>query len=110
MKRIKSAMSVLAIALAGVLLLSGCAGDKDGAVDEALDEAEITSEEAPHSDFRTVMVEENTVEVVDYFGTGPVVEVPETVFGMTVVGIGSNAFEKEGIEEIILPDTVTYIA
>ena len=39
----------------------------------------------------------------------PVIEVPETILGNTVVGIQEFAFSNCEAEEIILPDTVEYI-
>lgn len=95
---------LLVLAMSALLTFCGCT-ENDSVVEETA--AVAVEENAPRSDFRTELVEENTVRIIGYLGEGPVVEVPETVLGLTVVSIGSEAFAQPGIEEIILPDTVT---
>ena len=60
-------------------------------------------------DFRTASLGDGTCEIVSCSATVKVVRVPETLFGETVVGIGSNAFAMLEVQKIILPDTVEYL-
>lgn len=57
--------------------------------------------------------EEYTVSegiIMSYNGTDTIVEIPEEIDGMTIVGIGANAFEgKTIINTVTMPDTVTSI-
>ncbi len=48
-------------------------------------------------------------ETSTFYGYGGTVVIPEKMFGRTIIGIGSYTFEESGIQEIILPDTITYI-
>lgn len=60
-------------------------------------------------DYLTTPLSEDTCEIIGCFVEAKVLEVPETINGMTVVGVGDFGFSTDGIEEIILPDTVTFI-
>ena len=45
-----------------------------------------------------------------YYGTDPIITVPDKISEITVIGIADNTFEDMSfIEEITLPETVTYI-
>ncbi len=45
-----------------------------------------------------------------YYGTEPIITVPDKISEITVIGIADNTFEDMSfIEEITLPETVTYI-
>lgn len=107
-KKRKKSISLLTLLLSVILVLSGCSS-QEGSDSTDAKSAVAVDESMLHSDFQTELVEESTVEIVGYLGDGPVVEVPETVLGLTVVSIGGEAFAQPGIEEIILPDTVTTI-
>ena len=72
---------------------------------EAIDEEQNVSED----DFRTASLGDGTCEIVACSSTAEVIQVPETLFGETVVGIGSNAFAMLEAQKIILPDTVEYL-
>lgn len=72
----------------------------------AVDEEQNVSED----DFRTASLGDGTCEIVGCSSTAKVIQVPETLFGETVVGIGINAFCALEAEKIILPDTVEYLA
>lgn len=67
--------------------------------------AEVTDE-----DFQIFDLGDGTCEIGACYMEASVIEVPEVISELTVVGIGSNAFSTDGIEEIILPDTVVYIS
>lgn len=60
-------------------------------------------------DFRISSLGDGTCEIVGCSSTARVIQVPETLFGETVVGIGSNAFAMLEAQKIILPDTVEYL-
>lgn len=49
-------------------------------------------------------------EILGYEGTDSNIEIPESIAGFTVAGIGDYAFAGyENLDSVILPDTVTYI-
>lgn len=73
---------------------------------ETIGEEQETSED----DFRAVSLGEGRCEIVGCSSTEKVIRVPETLFGETVVGIGTNAFCMLEAEKIILPNTVEYLA
>lgn len=70
-------------------------------------EAEL---EVSESDFRTASLGDGKCELVGCSATAKVIKVPETLYGETVVGIGSNTFAMLDAQKIILPDTVEYLA
>ena len=72
----------------------------------AVDEEQNVSED----DFRTASLGDGRCEIVGCSSTAKVIQVPETLFGETVVGIGTNAFCALEAEKITLPDTVEYLA
>lgn len=72
----------------------------------AIDEEQNVSED----DFRTASLGDGTCEIVGCSSTAKVIQVPETLFGETVAGIGTNAFVMLEAQKIILPDTVEYLA
>lgn len=126
----KNYIAVLALLLGMMLLLSACGKEETVApVSEEVDPVEETvsesaageveeepAEEAPQvlelelSDFQLADLGDGTCEILSCFAEAEVLEIPETIGDLTVVGIGSYAFSSGGIEEIVLPDTVTYIA
>ena len=65
--------------------------------------------EVSESDFRTASLGDGKCELVGCSATAKVIQVPETLYGETVVGIGNNAFALLDAKKIILPDTVEYI-
>ena len=66
-------------------------------------------QEVSEADFRTTSLGDGKCEIVGCSSTAKVIQVPETLFGETVVGIGSNAFAMLEAQKIILPDTVEYL-
>ena len=110
------------ILLLSVMLLTACGG-KEPVQDSTFptnatvqpEQAETSAnadneEFTPESDFRTASLRDGRCEIVGCSSTAKVIRVPETLFGETVVGIGSNGFNCVEAEEIILPDTVEYLA
>ena len=73
---------------------------------KSVDEEQNVSED----DFRTASLGDGRCEIVGCSSTARVIQVPETLFGETVVGIGSNGFNCMEAEKIVLPDTVEYLA
>lgn len=116
---------VLAMVLAMMLLFSACGGDPatrptvENTAETAEQSVEIETDtqtgaeeiaELDLDDFLVTDLGDGTCEIRSCFVEAKVLEVPETINGMTVVGIGSFGMAQDGIEEVILPDTVTYIA
>ena len=61
-------------------------------------------------DFGFKYLQDGTLELESYVGKDEVVEVPDTVKGIKVTGIGNNAFtSKKTITDVIIPDGVTFI-
>lgn len=67
-------------------------------------------QEVSETDFRITSLGDGRCEIVGCSSTAKVIQVPETLFGETVVGIGTNAFGLLDAQKIILPDTVEYLA
>lgn len=65
--------------------------------------------EASEEDFRTESLGDGRCEIVGCGSEIEVIRVPETLYGETVVGIGTNAFCGLEAKKIILPDTVEYL-
>lgn len=82
-------------------------------IQSAQDQTEVEivdkEDEVSESDFRTVSLGDGRCEIVGCTSTAKVIRVPETLFGETVIGIGSNAFAMLEAQKIILPDTVEYL-
>lgn len=81
-----------------------------GAQEENVSKVDKTEEDASESDFRIRSLGNGKCEIVGCRATQKVIRVPETIYGETVVGIGSNAFSMLEAQKIILPDTVEYLA
>lgn len=61
-------------------------------------------------DYSYTLLNGGAVVIDCRFKESPTVKIPQTIDGHTVVGIGSKALRNSrGIEEIILPDTVTFL-
>lgn len=69
-----------------------------------------TEQDVSESDFIIRSLGNGTCEIMGCSSTARVIRVPETIYGETVVGIGSNGFNCTEAEKIILPDTVEYLA
>lgn len=67
------------------------------------------AQEASEEDFRTVSLGDGKCEILGCSSDAEVIRVPETLYGETVVGIGTNAFCGREAKKIILPDTVEYL-
>lgn len=118
MKRLFALIMVLTF-----MLLAGC-GSKDPVQDsdpsegtemqsaqeqtetEAVREEHIISED----DFVIASLGDGTCEIISCSSTAKVIRVPEILYGETVVGIGSDGFNCTEAEQIVLPDTVVYLA
>lgn len=59
-----------------------------------------------YGDFK-YYIENNIIIINNYFGNDSYVEIPETIGGLTVGCIASNAFENTNVEKIKVPDCVT---
>jgi hypothetical protein len=53
--------------------------------------------------------DDGTLSLYHYEGSDKDVEIPSSVDGLTVTGIGNNAMEKSTVENVIMPDTVTSV-
>jgi len=61
------------------------------------------------NDFKVKQLPNNTLEITGYIGSTKNVRIPEILFGLKVVSIGLNAFLCDGIESVIIPNTVIEI-
>lgn len=68
-----------------------------------------TEQDVSESDFIIRSLGNGTCEIMGCSSTARVIRVPETIYGETVVGVGSNAFAMLEAQKIILPDTVEYL-
>ncbi|MBQ9742278.1 MAG: leucine-rich repeat protein [Ruminococcus sp.] len=65
---------------------------------------------AAESDFTYSATSATTAEITGYKGTSANVSVPSTIGGLTVMGIGKQAFyQNKTIEKVTIPSGVTYI-
>ena len=91
---------ILALMLSALLLTGAAAagGDNEAA-------------EKQSAGFRYRVLADETAEIVEYAGEEDSLEIPETLEGHTVTSIGDEAFclNPPGLEEIMIPDTVTHI-
>ena len=70
-----------------------------------LDESEAAALGARDYEYR--VLGDGTVEITKYKGDGGVVEIPESIDGKTVSGIGDKAFKDRGaLTEIVIPRSV----
>lgn len=115
-------ISISLILLVAIMLIVAC-GNKEsnqdsdtsistemGAQEENVVKTDEEEQDVSESDFRTRSLGNGKCEIVGCSATAKVIRVPETIYGETVVGIGSNAFSVLDAQKIILPDTVEYLA
>lgn len=68
------------------------------------------SQEMEYGDYRYIVLEDNTVKIIHYFGSDESLIVPDEINGKRVVSIGKSAFfNKRKLKSIILPDCITSI-
>ena len=60
-------------------------------------------------DWKIYISEEGNISIKDYKGSSENVEIPDNFDGFPVVSIGQNAFQKEDVVSVTIPDSVTYI-
>lgn len=114
----KKLISVLILAMLAVLCLCGCGNDEPIHVVtvEELEAAAAASAEpeevvvAVEADFEVIDLGDGTCSLRYCSSEAPIVEVPETLYGMTLVSLESFSFNQSPAEMVVLPDTVTYIA
>ena len=63
---------------------------------------------APYADPGDLVIDENGI-ITNYTGNKFSISVPEVYNGITVRGVGEAAFKNAELQEVILPDTVTFI-
>ncbi len=61
------------------------------------------------SDFEYIILDDNTVEITNYFGSAETLEIPATLDGHKVAGIGSCAFMNDSLTSVTIPASVTFI-
>lgn len=126
----KRYIAISGLLLGMMILLSACgkeeaavpASEEVNLVEETVSEPAVEEiEEEPAveelqvmelelSDFQLADLGDGTCEILSCFVVAEVLEIPETIGNLTVVGIGGYAFASDGIQKIVLPDTVTYLA
>lgn len=105
---------VLAMFLA-VCLVSGSAavpGNVSSASTESgVQEARVAAEgDAVEMDWEWEVLEDETVAVTEYKGTGTEVVIPDTIEGKAVTSIGAEAFSCcAELKQVTIPDSVTEI-
>lgn len=77
--------------------------------DSEPEEPSKVGEEISDDDFSVADLGDGTCEILTCYSDATVIEVPETLCGYTVIGVGQNAFSMTEASQIILPDTVEYI-
>ena len=120
------------VLILGMLLgLTACGGETtqdetkgatDAQTESSVDNVENTEDEQADTDEDdkdlvssvaenfTYTEENGEITITGYEGEATVLEIPDSINGMPVVAIGENAFANtEGIEEVILPDSVVLI-
>lgn len=60
----------------------------------------------PKSDFETVLLNNDTIQITKYIGVSTFVVIPDQIDGKRVTEIGDNAFANLTIEEITFPSTI----
>ena len=60
----------------------------------------------PKSDFETVLLNNDTIQITKYIGESTFVVIPDHIDGKRVTEIGDNAFANLTIEEITFPFTI----
>ncbi len=65
--------------------------------------------ELSEDDFSIADLGDGTCEIISCHAEVSIIDVPDTICGCTVVGIGQNAFSNLSATQINLPDTVEYI-
>jgi len=68
-----------------------------------------TSEANMEKDFKTKILPDNTIKIVQYIGESKDVVIPATINGMTVTEIGWSAFSKNKLTSVNIPENVTRI-
>ncbi len=89
------------------------AEDESETVEEAEPESTIEENEEPEeidSGDYTYIVEDGTATILKYNEQAEEIEIPDTIDGITVTGIGPNAFLQKNLKKITIPATVTEIA
>ncbi len=105
---------ILALSLAALLALSmiGCGKDDEDTVDDGKDVI-VAGDVQVEGEFEYSVNEQGYYEIVGYTykGTAPKsVEVPSSIEGRAVTGIGADAFKAvASLNAITIPDSITYI-
>lgn len=118
MKKVFVVLLVMCIALS---VMVGCGSQKteEAPKAETKEPATVAVEEstepeavqdAGQDEFMYSALDSSTCELTGCRSTGKKIVVPETIDSFTVVGIRSYTFAECNAEEIVLPDTVEYIA
>lgn len=113
----KKIISVLILAMLAVLCLCGCGNDEPIHVVtvEELEAAAAASAEpeepvvAVESDFEIIDLGDGTCSLRYCSTEALYVEVPEILYGKTLVSLESFSFNQSAAVEIVLPDTITRI-
>lgn len=72
--------------------------------------SDITASADEEGDFSYTQLLEDTCKITRYNGQSTNLEIPETLGGLTVTGIGDNAFSNnKNLEHIVLPETLVTI-
>ncbi|MCL1807362.1 MAG: leucine-rich repeat domain-containing protein [Oscillospiraceae bacterium] len=106
----KSVISVLLVAI--LILAAGCSSGESGEGGGSWNEGnpQPKGPENPASDFEYKYdAAAGGVVITKYIGTAIKVRIPEKIEGEPVVEIGKEAFNRSGIMEVYIPNSVTSI-
>ena len=71
-------------------------------------EGEIPREDSSRAQF-TYSVEGEGIVIKSYLGTATVVEIPSSIDGYPVIGIGEGAFRNSSVEQVVLSEGITKV-
>lgn len=98
------AAMVLALAMVGTAVPQG------SGVTGLFASSDISVSAYEEGDFSYTQLLEDTCKITRYNGQSTNLEIPETLGGLTVTGIGDNAFSNnKNLEHIVLPETLVTI-
>lgn len=108
MKKIICAILACALCASVSIGLSGC-GCSNKTETKPGYEVVPTEPDIKDGDFGFFILNENTVMISSYTGSGKDIKIPDTIKDYKVTVIGRQVFQRKDIESVEIPDTVTEI-
>ena len=107
MKRLFTVMAVTVIAAAVAFPFGGSVAEDLGGL--YVPAAASVAAEKTSGDYEYTTLDDGTVEISGYNGTGGSVTIPGSIDGKKVTSIGYGAFKDSEISSVTIPDSVTVI-